>query len=73
MPWIDAGSITKAARQLHLSQPPWTASVKKLGGGAGGHAVERFARGVTPTDAGRRLLLHARRIDAQLWTSWWPT
>ena len=32
---IDAGSITKAARQLHLSQPAVTASVKKLEGALG--------------------------------------
>lgn len=63
---IDAGSITKAARQLHLSQPAVTASVKKLEGALGVTLLERFARGVRPTDAGRRLLLHARRIDAQL-------
>ena len=63
---IDAGSITKAARVLHLSQPAVTASVKKLEGALGVTLLTRFPRGVTPTDAGRRLLLHARRVDAQL-------
>ena len=63
---IDAGSISKAARQLHVSQPAVTANVKKLEAALGVTLLERFARGVRPTDAGRKLLAHARRIDAQL-------
>ena len=63
---IDAGSITKAARQLHVSQPAVTASVQKLEGALGVTLLERYARGVRPTEAGRKLLGHARRVDSLL-------
>ena len=61
---VEAGSITGAARRLHVSQPAVTASVQRLEGALGVTLLERGARGVTPTDAGRRLVAHARRIDA---------
>jgi DNA-binding transcriptional LysR family regulator len=60
---VEAGSLTGAARRVHVSQPAVTAAIQKLEGALGVTLLERGARGVTPTDAGRKLLGHARRID----------
>jgi DNA-binding transcriptional LysR family regulator len=62
----DAGSFTKAARALHISQPAVTATIQRLEGALGVALFERHARGVVPTDAGRKLAGHARRMDALL-------
>ncbi len=62
----DAGSFTKAARALHISQPAVTATIQRLEGALGVALFERHARGVVPTDAGRKLAAHARRMDALL-------
>ena len=61
---VETGSLTAAARRVHVSQPAVTAAIQKLEGALGVTLLERSARGVTPTDAGRKLLGHARAIDA---------
>lgn len=63
---VEAGSLTGAARRVHVSQPAVTAAIQKLEGALGVTLLERSARGVTPTDAGRKLLGHARAIDAMM-------
>ncbi|MAQ16525.1 MAG: LysR family transcriptional regulator [Sandaracinus sp.] len=62
----EAGSITGASRQLHVSQPAVSATIQKLEGALGVTLLERGARGVALTDAGRKLVGHARRVQALL-------
>lgn len=63
-----AGHMTRAARELGVSQPALSAMLKKLEGEVGARLVERTGRGVELTDAGRLLLDHAelalRAVDA---------
>jgi len=61
---VEAGSLTAAARRVHVSQPAVTTAIQKLEAALGVTLLERSARGVTPTDAGRKLLGHARAVDA---------
>lgn len=50
---VDQSSFTGAARQLHTSQPALTAAVQKLERELGGRLLERHARRLTLTPAGR--------------------
>ncbi|MFT3765543.1 MAG: LysR family transcriptional regulator [Minicystis sp.] len=61
-----AGTISAAAKLLHLSQPAVTAQVRKLEEQCGAPLLLRSARGVAPTDAGQRLLGYAERVEALL-------
>lgn len=63
---VESGSITLAAKRLHLSQPALTAQVKQLESAIGKPLLVRRARGVAPTEAGKRLLPFAERMDALL-------
>ncbi len=58
----DAGSVSRAARQLALSQPSLTAQIQRLETHLGAAVFDRHGRGVTLTDAGRALYPRARRI-----------
>lgn len=60
---VEAGSITLAAKRLHLSQPAVTAHIRQLESALGKPLLERRARGVVPTDAGRRLIPIAAKIE----------
>lgn len=62
----EAGQITLAAQRLHLSQPAVTAQVQQLEAAVGQALLERRARGVVPTEAGRRLLEYAVRVERLL-------
>ena len=57
---VDSGSVSEAARRLHMSQPPVTYAVRQLEQELGAPLFERSARGMTPTEAGR--LLYARAV-----------
>jgi DNA-binding transcriptional LysR family regulator len=59
---IDAGRMSAAARSLHLSQPAVTAQMRRLEESLGTALFIRSAHGVTPTDAGRRLVRYARSV-----------
>lgn len=61
----DAGSITEAARILHLSQPPLSSAMTKLESELAVRLLERHPRGVTLTDAGRYLQNAGRRLVAE--------
>jgi len=60
----NAGSLTAAAPQLHLSQSTVSEQVRKLEERAGIPLFVRSKRGVELTPAGNRLLEHARRLVA---------
>lgn len=60
--------MTRAARELGVTQPALSAMLKKLEGEVGAELLHRTGRGVEPTEAGRVFLQHAedtlRRADA---------
>ena len=58
----DAGSLSRAARHLALSQPSLTGQIQRLEAHMGVSLFERHGRGVTLTEAGRALYPRARRI-----------
>jgi DNA-binding transcriptional LysR family regulator len=56
----EEGGITRAAERLHVVQSAVSASLRRLEAELGVPLLERRARGVVLTDAGRALLPHAR-------------
>src|SRR5665213_3001449 len=58
----ESDSISRAARQLSVSQSAVTESVKDLEGDLGALLLERSGRGVTLTHRGQVFLRHANRI-----------
>ena len=59
---VEEGSLTAAARRLHLKQPSLSSAIRSLEGAVGVALLVRRARGVEPTSAGRLLLGAAQRI-----------
>jgi DNA-binding transcriptional LysR family regulator len=60
-----SGNLSAAARELAVSQPALTKSVRKLEQQVGMPLFERRARGMSLTASGATLLAHARAIEAQ--------
>ncbi len=58
----DSGSLSKAARILHIAQPSLSLQLKNLEEELGVTLLVRHARGVTPTDLGTMLYEQARLI-----------
>jgi LysR family hydrogen peroxide-inducible transcriptional activator len=58
----DAGTLSRAARRLGVSQPALTLQVQRLEADLGAPLFARHARGVTLTPAGQALYPRARRI-----------
>jgi LysR family hydrogen peroxide-inducible transcriptional activator len=58
----DAGSLSRAARALELSQPSLTGQIQRLEQHLATSLFDRHGRGVTLTDAGKALYPRARRI-----------
>ena len=63
---VDSGGIRAAARALNVSQAAVTKAMKTLEETAGTPLLLRKARGVTPTEAGQRVLARARVIARQV-------
>jgi len=57
---VDAGSFSRAAAMLNLSQPSLSRQLSLLEGDLGQRLLVRTGRGVAPTEAGEVLLGHAR-------------
>lgn len=58
----EAGSFSRAAAALHLTQPSLSRQVQLLEDELGQRLLERTGRGAVPTEAGTALLAHARSI-----------
>ena len=59
---VDAGSLSRAARALGISQPSLTQQIQRLERHFGATLFRRHGRGVAPTEAGAALIPRARRI-----------
>lgn len=58
----ERGSISAAARELHVAQPALTRQMQTLEYEIGAELFLRDVRGITLTEAGKQLLTDARRI-----------
>lgn len=61
---VESTSITKAAKVLHISQPPLSQQIKQLERELGTQLLERGPRYVTLTSAGETLYRRAKNIVA---------
>lgn len=59
---VDEGSISAAAKKLHISQPPLSTQMKALENELGVVLFERGLRSITLTDAGKLMYQRARTI-----------
>jgi DNA-binding transcriptional LysR family regulator len=62
----EEGNVGRAARRLHMSQPPLSRQIRGLEEEVGAQLFARTPRGVTLLPAGEVFLDHARRILAQV-------
>jgi DNA-binding transcriptional LysR family regulator len=62
---VDAGSFTRAAERLNVTQPGLSHQFQALEREVGGPLLERLPRGVRLTSAGRSMLPHARAALAE--------
>ncbi|MFM9613113.1 LysR family transcriptional regulator [Streptomyces niveiscabiei] len=60
-----AGSVTEAAQGLNVAPSAVSRQIAKLESSLGVALFVRHPRGMTPTEAGLRLLAHARRTEAE--------
>lgn len=62
----EMGHLGRAARRLHLSQPPLSRHIQAMEKELGADLFERRPQGMALTDAGQELLRHARSVLAQV-------
>lgn len=63
---IDAGSFTRAARDLHISQPALSMSIQKLERELRASLYVRGSQPVAPTQAGKQVYKSAKELDASV-------
>lgn len=63
---LEARSLNKASRLLHVAQPALGAQIRNLERELGLKLLQRHSRGVEPTEAGERLARHARQLLVQI-------
>ncbi|MGW0179958.1 LysR family transcriptional regulator [Nocardia sp. NPDC003345] len=59
---VRHGSLSGAAKALHMSQPPLSATIATLEKELGVRLLDRTGRGVAPTDAGRVLMRRGEQL-----------
>jgi LysR family transcriptional regulator, low CO2-responsive transcriptional regulator len=59
-------SVTRAADEVHLTQPAVSMQLRELEAEIGLTLLDRVGRRLEPTQAGQELAAHARRVAAQL-------
>ena len=62
---VDCGAFSRAATQANVSQPTLSAGIAKLERLLGAKVFHRNNRRVHLTEAGAKLLVHARRIESE--------
>jgi len=62
---VDLGSLGRAARLLRVSQPALSKRMRAMEAVVGTPLVERSPRGITPTPAGAKLYVEARKLLGQ--------
>jgi DNA-binding transcriptional LysR family regulator len=62
---VEAGSITRGAQRAHLALAAASTRIRQMEDTLGAALLSRSRAGVTPTQAGRTLLQHARIMLAQ--------
>ena len=62
---VDAGNFSRAAAQMNVTQPTLSVGIAKLEDGLGARLFLRNSRRVQLTQAGARLLHHARAIESE--------
>ena len=62
---VDAGNFTRAATQINVTQPTLSAGISELEKRLGAKLFARSNRRVQLTEAGNRLLAHARAIERE--------
>src|ERR1700754_759742 len=62
---VEAGSITHGAERAHLALAAASTRIRNMEDALGAPLLIRARQGVTPTQAGRTLLQHARTMLAQ--------
>jgi DNA-binding transcriptional LysR family regulator len=63
---VELGSFSAAAERAGLTQPAVSLKIRDLERRLGVRLIERVGRRAQPTAAGRDLLVHARRIHAEI-------
>lgn len=62
----EEASFSRAAGRVGVTQPSLSQQVRKLEDELGHRLLDRLPKGVVPTEAGRQLLEHARRVLAEI-------
>ncbi|HEY0823537.1 MAG TPA: LysR family transcriptional regulator, partial [Ramlibacter sp.] len=63
---IDAGNLSQAARKLRMTRANVSYHLGQLEKEAGVQLVRRTTRRVEPTEVGRRLYEHGRRVQSEM-------